>query len=159
MYASSSTGIIMNNHMMDFAVPDVMDKFYISNQLEPNKQPVSCMVPSIIINSVTKDVKMVVGAAGGFKILTAASQLILETLLFDIPQEFAIVHRRLHHQLIPMVLFYEDDFPKHILEELKKLGHHVERIMPGTSGAIITICKDGIRADGDPRRMGSSDGY
>ncbi|XP_044759064.1 glutathione hydrolase 1 proenzyme-like isoform X2 [Coccinella septempunctata] len=159
MYASTSTGIIMNNHMMDFAIPDFMDKFYIGNQLAPNKQPVSCMVPSIVVNSRTKDVKMVVGAAGGFKILTAASQLILETLLFDIPQDYAIVHRRLHHQLIPMVLFYEDEFPEHILEEMRRYGHHVERILPGTSGAIITISKDGIRASGDPRRMGSSAGY
>ncbi|KAL3272436.1 hypothetical protein HHI36_013917 [Cryptolaemus montrouzieri] len=158
-YASTSTGIIMNNHMMDFAIPEYMDKFYSANQLAPEKQPVSCMVPSIIINTKTNDVKMVVGAAGGFKIITATSQMILETLLFDIPQEYAIVHRRLHHQLIPMVIFYEDGFPQNILDELKKFGHHVERMLPGSSGAIISVSKDGIRASGDLRRLGSASGY
>ncbi|KAK9881213.1 hypothetical protein WA026_015330 [Henosepilachna vigintioctopunctata] len=159
LYCSESTGIIMNNHMMDFSIPEYMDKFYSANQLGPSKQPVSSMVPTIIVDTKTHNVAMVVGAAGGFKILTAASQILIEMLVFDIPQELAIAHRRLHHQLVPMILFYEEDFPKTILDELKKYGHHLERIQPGTGVAVITVNKRGIRATGDPRRLGSACGY
>lgn len=154
-FASKSTGIILNNHMMDFSIPKFSDQFYNRNRLEPFKQPVSCMVPTITVDSKTGELITLIGAAGGFKILTSTSQFIIETQLYNIHQNVAMNHRRLHHQLIPMVLFYEDGFPKDILDALKKMEHHLEKIVPATSVAAISKQMGYILATGDPRRRGT----
>ena len=76
------TGIIFNNMMNDFSLPDQpswSDDAWISptneaNWISPGKRPLSSMSPTIITDQ-NSDVVMVTGGAGGTKIITAVVQV------------------------------------------------------------------------------------
>lgn len=54
-------------------------------------------------------VRLVIGAAGGTKITTAVAQSILENQWLKTDVKEAIDMRRVHHQLMPMEVAYEED--------------------------------------------------
>lgn len=64
--------------MDDFSVPSQTNHFDLppssNNYIAPKKQPVSSMVPSVLVDQ-QGDIKMIMGAAGGTKITTAVSQV------------------------------------------------------------------------------------
>lgn len=64
--------------MDDFSVPSQANHFDLppspNNYIAPKKQPVSSMVPSVLVDQ-QGDVKMVIGSAGGSKITTTVSQV------------------------------------------------------------------------------------
>ena len=74
-FASPQTGIILNNVMDDFSN---MFKNYFelpgsrANMIAPGKRPVSSMSP-VIITDANGDVRMVIGASGGTKIISAVA--------------------------------------------------------------------------------------
>ena len=67
------TGIIFNNLMSDFSVPDDTDEWGLppseANFIEAGKRPVSSMSPTIITDR-QGEVRLVIGASGGTKITT-----------------------------------------------------------------------------------------
>ena len=77
LYRSNDTGIIYNNQMADFDIPNndtEIDGVYPSevNFPEPGKRPFSSMSPAILTND-TGDVQLIIGASGGKRITTAVS--------------------------------------------------------------------------------------
>ncbi|XP_049817160.1 scoloptoxin SSD14 isoform X2 [Aethina tumida] len=159
MFASRSTGIILNNHMMDFNVArDPTSK----NDVEPEKQPLSSMSPSIILDKNTGLIRLIIGSAGGPKIITAISQIILDTILYKKSLQTAMDSHRLHHQLMPMKLYYEEGFP--YIDILKATGHDVEQLksfrvrdlfIPSSSSATAIEYLNGVVGPyGDKRRDG-----
>lgn len=46
-------------------------------------------------------------------------------LYFHDSFETAVSAPRIHHQLVPMHLEYEDKFPNHIVDGLRQIGHKV----------------------------------
>lgn len=66
---------------------------------------------------------------------------------------------RIHHQLLPMQLVYENGFPEELVQGLKGLGHDVVE-NSGESGfaSVTAIGRDGnnLVAINDPIRQGSS---
>ena len=82
------TGIIFNNIMDDFSLPDKpswSDDAWIAptneaNWISPGKRPLSSMSPTIITDK-NGDVVMVTGGSGGTKIITAVAQVGLAYLL------------------------------------------------------------------------------
>ena len=77
LFRSNLTGIIYNNQMADFDIPNndtEIDGVYPSevNFPEPGKRPFSSMSPAILTND-TGDVQLIIGASGGKRITTAVS--------------------------------------------------------------------------------------
>ena len=73
--------------MDDFSTPSLANYFNIkpseANFVQPGKRPMSSMSPIIIVDSHANDeVRLVLGASGGTKIITAISQVIL-SVQFD----------------------------------------------------------------------------
>lgn len=70
------TGILFNSGLNDFSVPNLTNYFGLrgsrSNYIVPGKRAVSSMSPSILTD-VDGDVQMVIGAAGGTKIITSVA--------------------------------------------------------------------------------------
>ena len=81
--ASESTGIILNDQMDDFSSAGFDNVYGVppspSNYIVPGKRPMSSMNPSIVLDN-SGDVRLVVGGAGGTKIITGVA-LVLVTFL------------------------------------------------------------------------------
>lgn len=84
-FTSPSTGIILNNEMDDFSTPGGVNSYDFpsspANYIEPYKQPMSSMCPSIFTDK-NGDFAFAVGAAGGSKITLATAYVSLFYLEF-----------------------------------------------------------------------------
>lgn len=99
--------------MDNFSSPNITNDFGLppspANYIEAGKRPMSSMCPSIILDG-NGDVKMVIGGAGGTKIITSVALVIMRHLWFNETLEEAVNAKRLHHQLFPMAVQYETGF-------------------------------------------------
>ena len=91
---SPKSGVVFNDEMDDFSYPSRSGSSNYKqtkiNYIHPGKRPLSSTVPTIVTGS-DGNVKMVVGASGGFKITTAVAQVNTNTLstvyIFQITQK------------------------------------------------------------------------
>ncbi|XP_045448035.1 glutathione hydrolase 1 proenzyme-like [Melitaea cinxia] len=163
---STSLGIMLNNEMDDFAIPNRENSYGMppspANMLAPGLQPLSSMVPCIVLSR-NGTAELVIGAAGGTKITTQIALVAMHTMLEG--EEFPVVIQqpRLHHQLVPMEVEHEADFDANIISSLRNKGHATTALGP-TAGfaSMVGAARD---ADGllvpqtDRRRVGSVDGF
>lgn len=156
-----TTGIIFNNHMDDFAVPNIESAYNLVgngtfNRIEPNKRPFSSAAPTILE---TENETILIGAAGGTKIPTS----IISTILFyylDRDLYNAIAAPRLHEQLNGNV-YVEPMFTKNLQIKLRELGHNIvecQEINSFTSVNAVVVANNKIYAVADPRKRGNSCG-
>jgi len=166
-YRSTKTGIAYNNGMDDFNTPGVYTRFGYppaeNNFIKPYKRAVSSMTPVILTDKVGK-VKLVIGASGGPKIITAVAQGIVYKLLCNDELGQSIVRPRLHHHLIPNQVGGEvkRSPSAEVLNGLEKLGHEIKLIdMPEHSAiqAVYVENEHKIFAKSDPRKYGHSAGF
>jgi len=155
---SRRTGILLNNGMDDFSIPSRFNYFGMppspNNYIAPKKQPLSSMVPSVLLDR-HGDVKMIMGAAGGTRITTAVSQVTAKILWMGQTVKEAVDSARIHHQLFPPKLFYEYGLPKQVVDGLKYLGHTVERYRVRGSVACVVLYENStIFANADYRKGG-----
>lgn len=87
-------------------------------------------------------------------------QVLLDVVNFGMPLKDAVTSYRLHHQLLPDILFAEVGFSADILQALKDVGHDVELRSTGAVVQAIHVGDDGlIHAVSDPRKGGQPSGY
>ena len=69
--------------MDDFSSPGLTNYFglrpSVANYIKPGKRPMSSMSPTIILNK-NNDVRLVIGASGGSKIISAVAQTAIQNL-------------------------------------------------------------------------------
>lgn len=159
---SKQTGIILNDEMDDFSVPDRKNGEAVepspANFIRPGKISASSMCPSIVVNR-NGDVELVIGAAGGTKILSSVSHMILRQMFFNESLYEAVLAPRIHHQLLPMIVQYEERFDESVLDGLKARGHELKEITRevGFGSAMAVSFRDGeLEAHFDSRRGGST---
>ena len=123
---AARTGIVLNNEMDDFAIHSGVGNVYglvgnEANSLQPNKRPSSSMSPTIILQNGRPE--LVVGAAGGPRIISATLQTILNVIDFHMPVGAAVEAPRIHHQWLPERLNVETKIGEEARKGLAQRGH------------------------------------
>lgn len=146
-------GIVLNNELTDFdAVPGG------SNEVQPNKRPLSSMTPTIVL----KDNKpfMTVGSPGGTTIITSVMQTILNVIGYDMGIKDAIEEPRIYSNVYPNIR-WEHQVPTSAREQLEQMGHAWES-SPRSIGNVNSILVDSERGlyvgAADSTREGSAVG-
>lgn len=162
-FMGKRTGILFNSAMDDFSTPGKPNLFELppspSNFIEAQKRPMSSMSPMILTNS-TGHVKLVIGSAGGSKIITAVAQVIARVVWFGEDIKTAMDAPRIHHQLVPNVLAYENESLESIMKLLEAKGHKTKQF----EGRGSTMCgivqnRTAIYANADFRKRGGVSGF
>lgn len=154
------TGIIMNNEMNDFSIPGASNFFgYIpspANYVAPGKRPLSSISPTIV-ESPDGKLYLVIGSAGGSRIITATIQNIHHVLDRGLSVSEALAQPRLHDQLNPAVSAFEYSYDNSTVAYMKTLGHNVSWVPPGQSTAQgLRLLPNGtFEAAGEPRQLAS----
>jgi len=149
------TGIVLNNEIDDFAIHSETGNVYglvgnEANALAPKKRPLSSMSPRNVLSG--GRVELVVGAAGGPRIISATLQTILNVLDFRMPVGAAVEAARMHHQWLPDRLNLE---PKIGAEERQALAERGHALREQTAlGVVQAIAVSGSKTAGaaDPRK-------
>lgn len=164
-FMSPRTGIVLNNQMDDFSYPGLVNAFGVppseSNMVAPGKRPVSSMSPTIVVDSDNR-VVAIVGASGGTKIITSVAQVIYRMVYMGQSVKEAVDARRLHHQLVPMRIVYEEGVTRWLVDGLRAVGHEVSKSRVG--GSIIQAVQvdretGDITANADFRKGGTVAGF
>jgi gamma-glutamyltranspeptidase / glutathione hydrolase len=134
------TGIVLNNEIDDFAIHPSGNVYGLvgneANSLQPKKRPLSSMTPTIILRGDRPE--LVVGGAGGPRIINATLQTIVNVVDFRMTVKEAIEAPRIHHQWMPEELSVETRLAPETKKSLERRGHAVrERSVLGVVQAIL----------------------
>ena len=104
------TGVLLNDEMDDFtAKPGSPNAYGLiqgkANAIAPGKRPLSSMAPAIVLDK--GQVKWVLGAPGGARIITTVAGVLLDMIDGDMTPEAAVNAPRWHHQWLPDVVSLE----------------------------------------------------
>lgn len=164
LVAVDEFGIVLNNEMNDFTtIPGAPNAFGLRqsdrNLPEPGKRPLSSMSPTIVLDEAGA-VRIVAGASGGPRIITATMQCMLNAILFDYHARQAVESPRLHHQWMPMTLRVERDWAdRAIRENLRARGHIIEEVDDSLAAVqMLRVGPFGIEAWSDSRKGGAPAG-
>lgn len=158
-------GFILNNEMDDFsAKPGVPNQFGLvggeANKIEPGKRMLSSMTPTIVLED--GQVRLVLGAPGGGRIITAVLQVLLNVVDHEMGLERAVRAPRIHHQWLPDRITWEPfALPGDVREALAKKGHEfaARSTSIGRVQAIEVLSDGSRRAVCDHRSGGSAAAY
>lgn len=129
------------------------------NLIEPGKRALSSMCPSFFIDG-SGNVRLTIGASGGTKITTAVAVVAIRHLWMNETIKKAIDWPRIHHQLFPNEIVFENNFPNDILNRLKQLGHKTKDLGQERGAIVMAVNRlNGLLyANSDFRKGGDVDG-
>lgn len=157
------TGVVMNNQMDDFAIaPGVPNAFGLvgqaANAPAGGKRPLSSMSPTIAVGP--EGPVVTCGAAGGPRIISATTQILLNHLALGMDLETAMRAVRVHHQWRPDQLVVEESMDPAIRKGLEGLGHELKTTSAVATAQAIGRGADGqLTAVGEPRLPGVAAAY
>jgi gamma-glutamyltranspeptidase/glutathione hydrolase len=160
----SGAGFLMNDEMDDFAVkPGSPNLFGLvqgeANRIAPGKRPLSSMAPTIVVGPDDK-VKLIAGARGGSRIISAAFQVISNVVDFKMGVAAAVAAPRVHHQHLPDVLYFEPDgLDTDAQRALEARGWKLKPKDPIANAPAIVRVPEGWSGTPDPRRGGGAQGF
>ncbi|KAJ3048386.1 hypothetical protein HK097_010622 [Rhizophlyctis rosea] len=160
-----ATGIILNDEMDDFSIPNVTNAFGLPpspyNYIHPHKRPLSSCIPTIVEKD--GEVELIVGASGGSRIITSVAQAMFDVLDYDMDVWQAVGDKRAHHQLFPNLVALEDGFREEWAEGLEKRNHTIWRLpknFPSSGVEAIQRLPDGtLKGASDFRKGGQAAGF
>jgi gamma-glutamyltranspeptidase/glutathione hydrolase len=166
-------GFVLNNEMDDFTTRrGVPNDFGLvqspRNMPRPGMRPLSSMTPTILLDDAGR-VRLVAGASGGPRIISATALAILNVVLYDDSAAVALARPRFHHQWQPDILFMEPPFftpgptpdAPGIAAEMAARGHEVRRRNGIAAVQLIRRTRDQLQWDAasDPRKGGRPAGF
>lgn len=153
------TGVVMNDEMNDFSLPNVSNVFgyYPSpaNYVKPKKRSMSSIAP-IMVEFANGTLLTVLGASGGSRIITTVIQNALNILVGGMNVHKAVRQPRLHDQLLPNQVSFEPTYDNKTVESMKVRGHNVTWGPAGSSAQAIRIVNGRFEAAGEPRQHDSA---
>jgi gamma-glutamyltranspeptidase/glutathione hydrolase len=158
------TGVIMNNEMNDFSIPNTSNAFGFipspANFIRPGKRPLSSIAPVIVEHldsTLPNAFYAAIGAAGGSRIITATVQNLLHILDGGLSTADALAQPRIHDQLVPSQVSLENGFDSGTAAFLEQLGANVTWTAPGGSTAqgLRRLRNGTFEAAGEPRQVNS----
>lgn len=153
----------MNNEMNDFSIPGTPNEFALPpspiNYISPLKRPLSSITPLIVTHTSNASLHLIIGAAGGSRIITATAQAAWHVLEHGMSVAEALDQRRMHDQLLPARTTFEVGFDMRVVQGLREKGHNVSWIS-GFESAVQAIGRrwDGSWEAGSEPRQKSSGG-
>lgn len=151
------TGLIFNNGMDDFSYPNRAVNYFgleetPTNYPEPGKRALSSMSPVIVVDN-AGNVKLVIGAAGGSKIISALSLALIRFSCCSKNIKDIVDAPRFHNQLVPDEVEYEYGVINKVIEGLEALGHKVRRFNDrGTIVNALSFSQNEINGIADYRK-------
>lgn len=153
------TGVIMNDQMADFSVPNISNIFgyYPSpaNYVRPFKRPMSSITP-IMAEYANGTLFAVLGASGGSRIITTVIQTALNILERKMTVLEALKQPRLHDQLLPNQVTFEWDYDNSTVDYMIGRNHNVTWGSAGSSSQAIRIIDGHFESAGEPRQDDSA---
>jgi gamma-glutamyltranspeptidase/glutathione hydrolase len=157
-FVAGDTGVLLNNHMNDFALAPAVPNLYRlvgneANAIRPGKRPLSSMSPTFVEDS--RGV-LVLGTPGGSRIISMVTLGILDYVLQpEVDLQRIVGLPRYHHQYLPDRIEFEPGaFSETWLQALRTRGHAVEigRRKWGNMQAVYLDKRSGrATAESDPR--------
>jgi gamma-glutamyltranspeptidase/glutathione hydrolase len=157
-------GFFLNNEMDDFAAqPGKPNQFGLvqgeANAIAPGKRMLSAMSPTIVVDT-TGQPLLVVGAAGGPRIITTTTQIILNVLEHGMSIGDAMAAPRVHEQAWPDRLFYErDGLAAPVADSLRAMGYELTAVRGLANANAIMRVRGGWAGVVEPRATGGAVGY
>ena len=132
-FVPPGTGVVvMNDEMDDFSIQPGVPNLYglvggEANAIAPGKRPSADVADGGLLVRAEGRVRLVVGAAGGPRIITSVFETLLGRLRFGMSLSDAVAACRFHHQWKPETLRIEPHcFSEDTLVTLRKLGYSLE---------------------------------
>jgi gamma-glutamyltranspeptidase / glutathione hydrolase len=157
-FVAGESGVLLNNEMNDFTaeagVPNAFGAIQSTLNLPgPGKRPLSSMSPTIVFDAEGK-AQIVVGAAGGTKIITTVLQIVSNLVDFKKSPKDAMGAPRMHHQHLPDQIYLEEKL-RSVSRDLTAKGHRVHFAKRAICEAQLVV-RDGATLVGvaDPRGDG-----
>lgn len=144
-------GFLLNNQLTDFSFnPLDEDRAFVANMVEPQKRPRSSMSPTIVFNA-AGDPVLVLGSAGGSRIINHVLQRIIAVIDWNVPIGEAIAAPNIAARNAKIEV--EEGALK---PQLDAMGNEVE-VREINSGLTAIQIKDNIIiGTADPRREGQA---
>ena len=155
-------GFLLNDEMDDFSSkPGVPNSDGLiqgtANAIGAGKRPLSSMTPTIVV----RDGKpfLVLGSPGSSKIITTVANVLMGVIDYGMNIQEAVDAPRFHNQWLPDILNVERWFSPDTVQDLQKMGYHVQYgLREGSDAGGYWSDAESIEIDpksGD--RLGASD--
>lgn len=153
-------GFVLNDEMDDFAtVPGTANMFGLvqgePNAIVPGKRMLSSMSPTIVLDAEGKPT-LLLGAAGGSRIITAVFEELSNVLDFSFTPDDAVRAPRFHQQDFPDILLLEHQaLDADVVGALQRMGHvtrEADHIADAPAIGRVGLVWQGAA---EPRREGS----
>lgn len=139
-FMSNMTGVIFNGALKEFPAPPPGGDSKVRTLYQAGARVPSPAAPALLVND-TGDVDVVFTADGpGNQTLTAAIQFLWRVLYTNATLKQAIDAPRLHHPLVPDILYAEYKFPGVILQKLHTTGYTLETLR--TNSSLVGLQRD-----------------
>ncbi|MEJ0096029.1 MAG: gamma-glutamyltransferase [Methylocella sp.] len=155
---AAGTGVLLNNELDDFsAKPGAPYAFGllggVANAPASRKRPLSSMAPTMMFRD--GELELVTGAAGGSRIITIVTQIILDLVDFHMNPAEATAAERVHHQGAPDILQAERGISIDTIRLLEVLGHKVVQLDAWGSAQSILRANGVLMGAADSRQRGT----
>mgnify|MGYP002654496683 CR=1 FL=1 len=153
-------GFLLNNHMDDFSArPGSANGFGLvqgrANAIRAGRRPLSSMAPTLVFRPDGAP-WIATGSPGGSRITTTVLQVLLNRLVHGLNLAGAVAEPRIHSQLLPDRIEWEQGISPDSLHALEQRGHGLQRAAAmGAAQSVEVIPRQeggGSYGMNDPRR-------